>query len=76
MKVLNYAICYTDNGQPQEELPITKMQAIKRYIELLSDYKYSHIDKGEKSNISALKIYKITNNKTIDITEQINKFLA
>lgn len=72
MKVLNYSI----NEQPQEELIITKLQAIQRYIELLSNHKYSHIDKGTKSNISALKLYKVTENKSIDISEQINKFLT
>lgn len=76
MKVLNYAITYIDNGKPHEELPITKLRAIERYIELLSDCKYSHIDKGIPTTISELKIFKITEKEAIDITETVNKFLA
>ena len=76
MKVLNYSITYIDNGKPHEELQITKLQAIECYIELLSNCKYSHIDKGIPSTISALKIYKITEKESIDITESVNRFLA
>ena len=76
MKVLNYSITYIDNGKTQEELPITKLNAIERYIELLTNCKYSHIDKGIPSTISELKIYKITSKGAIDITGNVNKFLA
>lgn len=76
MKILNYSITYIDNGKPQEELPITKLDAIERYIELLANHKYSHIDNGIPSTISDLKIYKITTNGAIDITGNVNKFLA
>ena len=76
MKVLNYSITYIDNGKPQEELPITKLNAIERYIELLKEHKYSHIDKGIPSTISELKIYKVTTKGAIDITGNVNKFLA
>ena len=75
-KVLNYSITYIDNGKPQEELPITKLNAIERYIELLKEHKYSHIDKGIPSTISELKIYKVTTKGAIDITGNVNKFLA
>lgn len=76
MKVLNYSITYNDNGKPQEELPITKLHAIQRYIELLTNYKYSHIENGSPSNISDLKIFKVTTKEAIEITANVNKFLA
>lgn len=76
MKILNYSITYIDNGKPQEELPITKLAAIERYIELLTNHKYSHIDKGIPSTISELKIYKVTTKGAINITGNVNKFLA
>lgn len=70
-KYNNFCITWMEDGQKNETVIFSKMDAIREYINLL----FAHVDCGR--NISSLKIIGITRNKYIpeDITNVVNRFL-
>lgn len=62
MKYNNYEISYNNNGEITSEYMPTKMELVKRYIQILQDTTF---------NVSCLKAFK--NDR--DITAKINEFL-
>lgn len=62
MKIYSYEINYKHNGELKREYLYTEMQAVIRYINILTDNNF---------NCSELKIFR----NAMDITEQVNKFL-
>lgn len=70
-KYNNFCVTWMEDGQKNETVTFSKMDAIREYINLL----YAHADCGRR--ISSLRIFGVTrrNFELEDITGIVNKFL-
>lgn len=70
MTVHNYTILYKENGEKKEEIIMSKIYTVTRYLEILRDSNrdISELRVGVWTGVRSLKF--------TDITDKINKFLA
>lgn len=70
-KYNNFCITWLEDGQKNETVIFSKMDAIREYINLL----FAHVDSGR--DISSLKIFGVTRRsfELEEITGTVNKFL-
>lgn len=71
-KYNNFCITWMEDGQKNETVIFSKMDAIREYINLL----FAHVDCGR--DISSLKIFGVTRRsfELEEITGTVNKFLS
>ena len=76
--VLNYSITWNQDGEKHEEIYFTKMDTVRRYLNIMVYDLDQRLD-GNSTCINSLRVWEIYTAPTKqpeDITGRINKFLA